>query len=72
MEVRTGEKLPVSTVVEPGIRTRGEYDSLEQIQRIARCAPLAETVSLAQCRHSPHRDQPDQVLEALALWTKHR
>jgi len=49
-----------------------EYGSLEQIQRIARCAPLAETVSLAQCRHSPHRDQPDQVLEALALWMKHR
>src|SRR5882724_3983112 len=49
-----------------------EYGSLEQVQRIARSAPLAESVSLAQCRHSPHRDQPDQVLEALGVWMKHR
>jgi pimeloyl-ACP methyl ester carboxylesterase len=49
-----------------------EYGSLEQIQRIARSAPLAELVSLAQCRHSPHRDQPQQVLGAIERWMKHR
>lgn len=47
-----------------------EYGSLEQIQRIARSAPLAESVSLAQCRHSPHRDQPHQVLGAIGRWMK--
>ena len=38
---------------------------MDQIERIARLAPDVELVRLADCRHSPHRDQPDAVLEAL-------
>ena len=43
-----------------------EYGSLDQIRSIARAAPDVEMVELADCRHSPHRDQPDAVLAALA------
>jgi pimeloyl-ACP methyl ester carboxylesterase len=45
-----------------------EYGSTEQIQRIASAAPDVELMSLPDCRHSPHRDQPQQVLQALARW----
>jgi hypothetical protein len=27
---------------------------------------------LADCRHSPHRDQPEQVLEAMVRWMAQR
>jgi pimeloyl-ACP methyl ester carboxylesterase len=42
-----------------------EYGTMEQLDRIARAVPDAERVALADCRHSPHRDQPDAVLEAM-------
>jgi pimeloyl-ACP methyl ester carboxylesterase len=41
-----------------------EYGTLEQIDSIVRSVPGAEALTLADCRHSPHRDQPDQVLAA--------
>ncbi len=43
-----------------------EYGTLDQVRRIAGAAPDVELVELADCRHSPHRDQPDAVLAALA------
>jgi pimeloyl-ACP methyl ester carboxylesterase len=42
-----------------------EYGTMAQIERIAALAPDVELVRLADCRHSPHRDQPEAVLEAL-------
>jgi pimeloyl-ACP methyl ester carboxylesterase len=45
-----------------------EYGSMEQIERIARAAPKVELLQLAQCRHSPHRDQPLAVLSAVTAW----
>jgi pimeloyl-ACP methyl ester carboxylesterase len=48
--------------------TCDEYGSMEQISRIARGAAKVARVELANCRHSPHRDQPEQVLEAVARW----
>jgi pimeloyl-ACP methyl ester carboxylesterase len=48
-----------------------EYGTLEQIRGIARCVPQAELLELADCGHSPHRDQPDAVIEA-ALEFIHR
>lgn len=42
-----------------------EYGTFDQIERIERLAPDVERVRLADCRHSPHRDQPEVVLEAL-------
>ena len=43
-----------------------EYGTMEQLHRIARGAPDVELVKLGDCRHSPHRDQPDAVLDAIA------
>jgi pimeloyl-ACP methyl ester carboxylesterase len=43
-----------------------EYGTLDQIRSIARAGPDVELVEFADCRHSPHRDQPDAVLAALA------
>jgi pimeloyl-ACP methyl ester carboxylesterase len=37
---------------------------MDQIDRIARQAPDVETLALADCAHSPHRDQPDAVIAA--------
>jgi pimeloyl-ACP methyl ester carboxylesterase len=42
-----------------------EYGTMDQLDRIARLAPDVELVRLADCRHSPHRDQPGAVLDAL-------
>jgi pimeloyl-ACP methyl ester carboxylesterase len=41
-----------------------EYGTMEQIASIARAAPRARLLALPACRHSPHRDQPDAVLDA--------
>jgi len=44
-----------------------EYGSMAQLEAIARQTggPI-EVLRLADCRHSPHRDQPGVVLEAMA------
>jgi len=39
-----------------------EYGTLDQIQAIARRLPHAQLVEIAQCGHSPHRDQPERVI----------
>ena len=43
-----------------------EYGTLEQVRGIARRVPQAEVLELPACAHSPHRDQPGQVLSATA------
>ncbi len=40
------------------------YGTLEQIHRLARLAPQVQTLELADCGHSPHRDQPQAVIAA--------
>jgi pimeloyl-ACP methyl ester carboxylesterase len=47
-----------------------EYGTMDQIERIARLAPDVELLKLADCRHSPHRDQPEAVLEAVARFVR--
>ena len=42
-----------------------EYGTMAQVERIASLAPDVDVVRLADCRHSPHRDQPAAVLEGL-------
>lgn len=42
-----------------------EYGTMEQVRGIARRVPKTELLELAQCGHSPHRDQPDAVIEAV-------
>ncbi len=46
---------------------RDEYGTLRQVEAIARqVAGPVEALTLSRCGHSPHRDQPAQVLEAIA------
>jgi pimeloyl-ACP methyl ester carboxylesterase len=45
-----------------------EYGTIEQMRKIARGAPEVELRHLAACGHSPHRDQPEQVLHAVGDW----
>jgi len=42
-----------------------EYGTLEQIRGIARRVPHAELLELADCGHSPQRDQPERLVEAV-------
>ena len=42
-----------------------EYGTMEQLRRIGRGVRDAELVALADCRHSPHKDQPEAVLDAI-------
>lgn|SRR5574340_519563 len=46
--------------------TEDEYGTMAQVQAIAARVPDAEVLELADCRHSPHRDQPAATLEAIA------
>jgi pimeloyl-ACP methyl ester carboxylesterase len=43
-----------------------EYGTLEQVERIVRLAPRAESLILDKCGHSPQRDQTGTVLDAVA------
>jgi pimeloyl-ACP methyl ester carboxylesterase len=42
-----------------------EYGSFDQIDRIARQAKDVDRVKLADCRHSPHKDQTAAVIDAV-------
>ena len=55
----------------PVIAMRGEddeYGSMEQLARIGRQVADVELLTLKDCRHSPHRDQPEAVMEAITLF----
>ena len=43
-----------------------EYGTLLQLDEIAKAAPHAQQLRLADCGHSPQRDQPQQVIAAVA------
>jgi pimeloyl-ACP methyl ester carboxylesterase len=42
-----------------------EYGTLEQVRGIARRVPQTELLELPHCGHSPHKDQPQAVIEAV-------
>ncbi|MFM8631990.1 MAG: alpha/beta fold hydrolase, partial [Betaproteobacteria bacterium] len=42
-----------------------DYGSLEQIRGIARRLPQTQLLELANCGHSPHRDQPRALIKAV-------
>lgn len=41
-----------------------EYGTLEQIRGIARRVPQTQLLEITNCRHSPHKDQPQALLDA--------
>ncbi|HJV28003.1 MAG TPA: alpha/beta hydrolase [Aromatoleum sp.] len=42
-----------------------EYGTMDQIDRVAALGRDVDLVKLADCRHSPHKDQPEAVIEAV-------
>jgi pimeloyl-ACP methyl ester carboxylesterase len=42
-----------------------EYGTLQQVRGIAQRLKHTEVVELSQCRHSPHRDQPDRLIDCV-------
>ncbi|UAN00201.1 alpha/beta fold hydrolase [Achromobacter mucicolens] len=46
--------------------TGDEYGTLEQVRGIRRRAPQTELLEIPDCGHSPHRDQPATVVQAVA------
>lgn len=45
-----------------------EYGTMAQIERIAAQVADVDLVKLADCRHSPHKDQPEAVLAAVSAF----
>ena len=43
-----------------------EYGTLAQVQAVQRRVPAAQALILPDCRHSPHREQPDLTLAAIS------
>ncbi len=47
-----------------------EYGTLRQLDEMALAAPHAQQLRLADCGHSPHRDQPQKTIAAMANFLK--
>ena len=45
-----------------------EYGTLQQVERIAGHTDHFDLLTLENCRHSPHRDQPEAVLGRVTSW----
>lgn len=45
-----------------------EYGTLQQIRRLKGPAPQTRLLELAACGHSPHRDQPEALIDAVAAF----
>lgn len=57
----------------PVLAIQGEddqYGTMRQLERIGELQPSAKLMRLHNCRHSPHLDQPDQVIEAIATFCR--
>lgn len=50
--------------------TDDEYGSLEQVRGIARRVPGTELLELPGCGHTPHRDRPDALIEAVVRFVR--
>ena len=47
-----------------------EYGTMLQLDEIAQAAPHAQQIKLADCGHSPHRDQPQLCIDGIADFLK--
>ncbi|MCC6195214.1 MAG: alpha/beta hydrolase [Burkholderiales bacterium] len=45
-----------------------EYGTMAQVGRLAALAPRVSLVKLADCGHSPHRDQPRKLIDAVSAF----
>lgn len=47
-----------------------EYGTMDQIERIAAQAPAVSLCRLGDCRHSPHKDQPEATIAAIVRFVE--
>ena len=47
-----------------------EYGTMAQIDRLVQRVPHAKRLDLPQCGHSPHRDQPERVMDAVVSFVR--
>ena len=47
-----------------------EYGTMLQLDEIARAAPHTQQTRLADCGHSPHRDQPQVCVDSIVMFVK--
>lgn len=62
-------RAQISGIACPVLALQGEddeYGTLEQIRGIAQRVPQTQLLALPACGHSPHRDQPAAVIEAVS------
>lgn len=52
--------------------TDDEYGTLQQLRDIAAAAPHAKTMNIPACGHSPHRDRPAVLTQAIACLLSER
>jgi pimeloyl-ACP methyl ester carboxylesterase len=58
----------LSSIACPVLAIQGEddeYGTMEQMRRIGAQVRDVELLALEDCRHSPHKDQPGAVIEAI-------
>lgn len=63
----------IKTITCPLLAVQGledEYGTLEQIHGIKRVLPATQLLELADCGHSPHRDQPDALIDACSTFIR--
>jgi pimeloyl-ACP methyl ester carboxylesterase len=63
----------IETINAPLLAIQGEddaYGTLAQIDDIARHVPHTHLLKLGQCGHSPHKDQPEAVIAAIAKFLR--
>ena len=48
-----------------------EYATLEQVRGVARRVPSTQVLEIPHCAHSPQRDQPQRVIEAVQAFMAH-
>ena len=62
-------RLECQRITAPLLLVQGlndEYGTMRQLDEIAHVAPHAQQIRLADCGHSPHRDQPQLCTESIA------
>jgi pimeloyl-ACP methyl ester carboxylesterase len=47
-----------------------EYGTMAQIDEIAALTPATQLLKLKECGHSPHRDQPGRLIDAVSQFVR--
>ena len=64
-------RLECQRITAPLLLVQGlhdEYGTMMQLDEIAQAAPHAQQIRLADCGHSPHRDQPQVCIESVTAF----